>query len=297
MADLYLTGVVGYDITAKQVKEFVDKTDDDNINLFISSPGGSVVEGVEIYNILRASGKKIKTINMALCASMGSILFLAGDERIAMPGSLYMVHKPSGIAFGTADDMQKEIELLDKVQNNMQAIYKDRAGIENIEEFIENETFFTVEEMKKIGVVNSDEVVSFKSTNATIVSDKESEENAEMKKIDELKAELEAEKAERSKLDEQLEEMKLEKEIAEMKLSNEKKRAEIKAEQTIDEQEEVEAEQENSNSGNQKKELEDGPIDKSNETDKPEVVAIDTKNTTKMQNNEIPAFMSFDSKY
>ena len=51
MAEIYLSGVVGYDITAKQVKSFVDEATDDHITIFLSSPGGYVVDGLEIYNI------------------------------------------------------------------------------------------------------------------------------------------------------------------------------------------------------------------------------------------------------
>ncbi|MCS6716298.1 Clp protease ClpP, partial [Proteus terrae] len=133
MADLFLSGVVGYDITGEKVKNFLASNDDEEVTVYINSPGGYVFEGLEVYNLLRASGRKIKTVLTGLAASMGSIIFLAGDDRVAMTGSLYMVHKPSGITWGNADEMRKEADLLDKIQGSLSDIYKERANIESID--------------------------------------------------------------------------------------------------------------------------------------------------------------------
>ncbi|EGP4894208.1 Clp protease ClpP [Enterococcus faecium] len=280
MAEIYLSGVVGYDITAKQVKSFVDEATDDHITIFLSSPGGYVVDGLEIYNILRASGKKIKTVNMALCASMGSILFLAGDERIAMPGSLYMVHKPSGIVWGNADDMRKEIEVLDKMQESLQAIYSDRAGIEDIQQLVDDETWFSVEDMKKMGVVNSDEKIQF--SNASTEKDEPDNKNKnevtdEMPISEEIKAELEALRAENQALLDEKEEREAEAEIARLKAENEEMRA-AKVKTRIEVAQEPNLAEENSE-------------------DNKATDVIDTTNAVSTGDSNIPAFLNFKSKY
>lgn len=161
MIKLRLSGVVGYDITADSVSDFLDEHDDKDITLFLNSPGGYIVEGLEIYSLLRASGRNITTVLTGMAASMGSILFLAGDKRIAMTGTLFMIHKPSGIAWGDANEMRKEAEVLDKMQGSLQEIYEERANIENLENLINAESWFNVKEMKENGVVNSDEAVVF----------------------------------------------------------------------------------------------------------------------------------------
>nr|DAV18247.1 MAG TPA: Putative ATP dependent Clp protease [Caudoviricetes sp.] len=305
MADLYLSGTVGYDITEEQVLNFLKENDDQDLNVFINSPGGSVFEGLGIYNILRDSGRNITTINNGLAASMGSILFLAGDNRIANTGSIYMVHKPSSIVWGDADDMKKEAEVLDKIQDSLASVYKERAGIENIEEYINDETWWNVNEMIEKGVAHSERKI-----------EKEEGDVEDVAKIDDLKAEKEKLEAEKAQLAEQLEEAKLEAEVATAKaeLANtkaeiEKTKAEAKAvveaEPEEDEEKEEETEKSETKAVEDDKEI-DIEVEKESKTEvveeKAEAVAkvekIDTtKTVAKKDNNTIPAWMQTESKY
>lgn len=293
MADLYLSGVVGYDITERQVLDFLNENDDKDLNIFINSPGGSVFEGMGIYNILRNSGRNITTINNGLAASMGSILFLAGDTRIANTGSIYMVHKPSSIAWGNADDMKKEAEVLDKVQDSLANIYKERTGIENINDYINEATWWDVDEMIEKGVAHSERK---KQGNEGDVED--------MAKIDDLKAEKEKLEAEKAQLEEKLEEARLEADINNMKADIAKMEAvaEKKSESDLNPETKkgIEKDNEPDDETDTDSELEE---DEEVETvDKPEPVkktaVIDTTNTVaKKLNNKIPAFMQVESKY
>ncbi|OFI46749.1 hypothetical protein BG262_02830 [Floricoccus penangensis] len=214
MADLRLSGVVGWEITADKVDSFLKDNKDDEITVYINSPGGDVFEGLEVYNLLRASGKKVTTVLTGLSASMGSIIFLAGDERIAMTGSLYMVHKPSSMAWGDANDLKKSAEVLDKVQESLEAIYKERAGISDISDYINNETWWGVSEMTDKGIANSDKHVEFKL-------DEEERKEEDLATIEELRAQLEAEKIKNQTLTEENEKAELEKQIADLKKTNE----------------------------------------------------------------------------
>lgn len=286
MADLILSGVVGEDITGDTIKEFLASNDDPEITVFINSPGGYVFDGLEIYSLLRASGRKIKTVLTGLAASMGSIIFLAGDERVAMTGTLYMVHKPSGLAWGNADDLRKEVELLDKIQISAADIYTERTGIEDkdIDLYMNKESWFGTEEMKELGITNSDEDIKLGRVE-------------DMSKIDDLKAELETAKAEKAELEEKVEEARLEKELAKEKAAIAKMQAEAELEEPVDES----------------KEIDEEPVDESEKTDTPvnpdepedvvadedkKVKAIDTSKTTAVKKqNAIPAFMDYAAKY
>lgn len=323
MVKLRLSGIVGYDITADQISSFLNNNDDEDITIFLNSPGGNVVEGLEIYNLLRASGRNITTVLTGIAASMGSILFLAGDKRIAMSGTLFMIHKPSGIAWGDADDFRKEAELLDVMQGSLQAIYEERAEIENLEELINAEKWFNVEEMTNNRITNSDEPINFDVVLDTEEDDAglaglESEE--EMAKIDDLKAEKEKLEAEKAELQEKVEEARLEAELATMRADVDKLKAEadkgpepIVVEDDEDETEETESAPNKS----KQKQIDDDlagdegdddlePEDESKEDDELEEIdeiklkaqKIDTTNSVaKKEKNKIPAWMQAESKY
>ncbi|MGM0341678.1 head maturation protease, ClpP-related [Enterococcus sp. AZ007] len=308
MIKLRMSGVVGYDITADDVSKFLNENDDQDLTIFLNSPGGYVVDGLEIYNLLRASGRNITTVLTGMAASMGSILFLAGDTRIAMSGTLFMIHKPSGIAWGDADDFRKEAELLDKMQGSLQEIYEDRAQIENLEELINEEKWFNVEEMTNNGIVNSDEPVSFDVVIETDDNDEgltslESEDA--MAKIDDLKAEKERLEAEKAELEEKVEEARLETELATMKADIDKLRAEADPKpetvkevdeeaETVDEDGEITAEAEPDYETEDVVEPQEEEVTEIEE----ETAVIDTKKTVAMKsNNKIPAFMQAESKY
>lgn len=114
----------------------------------LNTPGGSVFDGLAIYNVLRElakNGTAIETVVDGIAASMGSILMLAGDVR-RMPANTYlMIHNPSGGAWGEADDMRKTADLLDKVRDTLADIYTSRAGIdrEQVLAMMAEETWLT----------------------------------------------------------------------------------------------------------------------------------------------------------
>lgn len=302
MVNLRLSGVVGYEITANGIAEFLNKNDDKNVTIFLNSPGGIVTEGLEVYNLLRASGRNITTVLTGMAASMGSIIFLAGDKRIAMTGSLYMVHKPSGLVWGNADEMHKEIEVLDKMQDSAEAIYRERTGIENFHEYMDRESWFDTKEMKELGISNSEDNVTFElESNTKENTDSlnlESEE--EMATIEELKAEKAKLEAEKAEWEEKAEKARLEAEVATMRadVAKFKAEAEITPEPETESEEEPEEDNEPETTGDTE------PEEEPEETTVPEpepveeIAVIDTtKTVAKKSNNKIPAFMQAESKY
>lgn len=294
MSKLRLSGVVGWDITADAVSQFLESNDDKDITIFLNSPGGNVMEGLEIYNLLRASGRNITTVLTGIVASMGSILFLAGDKRIAMTGTMYMIHKPSGVKWGDADDLRKEAELLDKMQGNMQKIYEERANIENLEVLINEETWFDVDEMKKFNIVNSDEKITF---DGVIDPTNENEDGDTVIVLgSEEDMTIEELKAQKAQLEEQLEEAKLEKEVADMQAELDSIKAQaVPAVEPVAQATEPVAEPK--------------PAEPTAKAVDPEVTPVpaaavveDVIDTTKTvaaseEKNQIPAFMQAESKY
>jgi len=98
------------------------------LDIYINSPGGSVFDGIAIYNqIKRFSGEKIVHID-GIAASIASVIALAGDEiHIAANGTI-MIHDPWGATAGTAEGMRKMADSLDLVRDTILDTYTARTG-------------------------------------------------------------------------------------------------------------------------------------------------------------------------
>ena len=105
---------------AEELKALGDISD---IVLRINSPGGSVFEGLAIYNQLK-SHKARKTVHIdGLCASIASVIAMAGDNIVMPENALMMIHDPHALAMGTSIDMRKMADMLDKTAESMLSIY------------------------------------------------------------------------------------------------------------------------------------------------------------------------------
>ncbi len=81
----------------------------DNVAIYISSPGGSVEIGIPLINAMRISAANVTTIMCGFVASMGALIFLAGDVRIVQPHSLLMLHNYSSWADGKAHEIASSV--------------------------------------------------------------------------------------------------------------------------------------------------------------------------------------------
>lgn len=125
-ADIMIYGVIGESwfeesVTARQL--VVDIRDlekkHQRINVRINSPGGSVFDGLAIFNALQSSTAEVHTWNDGLAASMGAVLLMAGEKVHAARNSLMMLHSPSTGVWGNAREIQQTLSTLDKVQNSL----------------------------------------------------------------------------------------------------------------------------------------------------------------------------------
>lgn len=124
-----------------------------HIDLHIHSPGGSVFDGIAIYNLLK-NHKATKTVYIdGLAASMASVIAMVGDPVIMPANAMMMIHKPWGIQGGDADDMRKYADLLDKVENTLIPAYAEKTGKshEELAEMLKEETWLTGKECVEQG--------------------------------------------------------------------------------------------------------------------------------------------------
>lgn len=130
----------------------IDKTAP--LTVYINSGGGDVFAGIAIHSILRRHTGPKKGVVDALAASIASVILMACDEIVVNSGAQIMIHKPSTIGWGNADDFQKLIGELDKCQQSITEIYmsrvKDGVTEEKITEMINAETWMNGAEAQDV---------------------------------------------------------------------------------------------------------------------------------------------------
>ena len=129
-----------------------------DINLYINSPGGSVVSGMAIYDTMQYVKCDVSTICMGMAASMGAFLLAGGakGKRYALPNSEIMIHQPSGGARGQATEIQIVAEQILKDRKRMNEMLAANTGqpIEVIERDTERDYYMSAEEAMSYGIVD-----------------------------------------------------------------------------------------------------------------------------------------------
>ena len=118
-----------YGVTAKGfLAELGALPNDVAIDLRLNSPGGSVFDAVAIYNALKRHPGEITVWIDGIAASAASYIAMAGNEVVMPENAFLMIHDPSGLAMGTAEDMRSTAEALDKVKGSLIQGYAAKSG-------------------------------------------------------------------------------------------------------------------------------------------------------------------------
>ena len=133
-----------------------------DISFYINSPGGSVTDGMAIYDTMQYIKCDVSTICMGMAASMGAFLLAAGTKgkRLALPNSEIMIHQPLGQAKGQATDILIHAHHIEKIRANINRILADATGkpLEQIQLDTERDNFMSASEAAEYGLI--DKVIS-----------------------------------------------------------------------------------------------------------------------------------------
>jgi ATP-dependent Clp protease protease subunit len=129
-----------------------------DIQMFINSPGGSVIDGMGIYDTMQYVSPDVATICTGLAASMGAVLLTAGTKgkRTCLPHSRVMIHQPSGGMRGQFTDMEISYNLIKTLRNELYDIMSKHTGkdFKTIEKDSERDNWMTAKEAKEYGLVD-----------------------------------------------------------------------------------------------------------------------------------------------
>ena len=140
---------------------FLESEDPDKeISFYINSPGGSITDGMAIYDTINYIKCPVSTICVGLAASMGAVLLACGTKgkRYATPNAEIMIHQPliSGGLSGQATEIKIHADHMVKTREKLNKILSDRTGqsLETIMKDTERDNFMTAEEALKYGLID-----------------------------------------------------------------------------------------------------------------------------------------------
>lgn len=148
-----------------------------DIQLYINSPGGSVTDGMAIYDTMRFLSCDIKTYCMGQAASMATVLLAAGTpgKRYALPHSRLMLHQPQGGATGQSSDISIAAREILRWKQTLNEVISEHSGQEvaRVEKDSDRDFYMTADEAKEYGLV--DQVIQFKKASVKDPEAKEKE--------------------------------------------------------------------------------------------------------------------------
>ena len=129
-----------------------------DINLYINSPGGSVTDGMAIYDTINMLSCDVVTYCVGLAASMGTVLLAAGTKgkRYALPNSRIMIHQPSGGAGGQTSDIAIAAKEIIRWRSTINELLAERSGksVEQIAKDSDRDFYMTAQEAMDYGLVD-----------------------------------------------------------------------------------------------------------------------------------------------
>ena len=137
---------------------YLDSLNNDDISIYINSPGGSVTAGMAIYDTMNFVKSDVSTICVGMAASMGAFLLSAGHKgkRYALPNAEIMIHQPLGGVQGQAEDIKIHAEWILKTREKLNRILSDNTGqpMNIIARDTDRDNFMSADEAMKYGLID-----------------------------------------------------------------------------------------------------------------------------------------------
>ena len=137
---------------------YLDSLNNDDISIYINSPGGSVTDGMAIYDTMNFINSDVSTIGFGMCASMGAFLLSSGTrgKRYALPNCEVMIHQPLGGAQGQATEIKIAAEHILKTKDKLNKILSTNTNkdISVIEKDTDRDNFMNSNEALEYGIID-----------------------------------------------------------------------------------------------------------------------------------------------
>ncbi len=157
---IFISGEIDDDLANSVIAQllYLDSINNDDISLYINSPGGSITSGMAIYDTMKFLKSDISTICLGMCASMAAFLLSSGTKgkRYILPNAEVMIHQPLGGAQGQATEIKIAAERILKLKDKLNHIMSENTGKDllTIENDTERDNFMNSTEALNYGLVD-----------------------------------------------------------------------------------------------------------------------------------------------
>ena len=159
-----------YGIDASTVVKAIHDSKGKAITMYVNSPGGSVFDGLSIYNAMQDHEGDIKVKVTGIAASIASIIALGGKEKPEMStGTRFMIHNASVFAGGDHRALRVTADLVESITGDLVKIYENITGMDaqSLTDYMDNETFFSAEDAVSNGFATMAVKVEPQNTDTT----------------------------------------------------------------------------------------------------------------------------------
>ncbi|WP_112812153.1 ATP-dependent Clp protease proteolytic subunit [Ensifer sp.] len=157
---IFIYGTITQELAQKVCSQLValSSASDDDIRLFVSSPGGHVESGDSIHDMLKFVKPKVWTIGTGWVASAGALIYVGvpKERRLCLPNTRFLLHQPSGGTRGMASDIEIQAREIIKMNERLNKIFSEATGqtVEKIAKDTERDYWLSAEEAKSYGLVS-----------------------------------------------------------------------------------------------------------------------------------------------
>lgn len=159
-SEVFLVGEINSDTASKLIQKlmYLDQKDLEEITLYINSPGGEVMSGLAVYDYIKIMKSPVRTVTIGDAASMGAIIFLAGENREMLPHTRILIHDPSyghlDISGKKPHEIQRGVDSLNKIRETLAEIIADKTGknLDEIYKITAEDNYFTAGEAVDFGL-------------------------------------------------------------------------------------------------------------------------------------------------
>lgn len=144
------------EVTPQMFKEELFAGDGDVV-IYLNSPGGDCIAASQIYTMLRDYPGNVTVKIDGIAASAASVIAMAGTQVLMAPTSLMMIHNPMTAAFGSREEMEKAIEMLEEVKESIINAYEIKTGLSRarISHLMDSETWMNARRAIELGFADT----------------------------------------------------------------------------------------------------------------------------------------------
>jgi ATP-dependent Clp protease protease subunit len=164
-------GIGSGTLSSAYVQQQLQVAGGQEVELHISSAGGSAFDAIAIYDLLKKYPAHVTTYIDALAASAASIVAMGGHQTVMSKYALLMIHKPMAGNGGNADELLKDVQMLNTVQERLASIYTDKTGLDDvtINSLINAVTWMTADQALALGFIDRIDDYQTPITNSAII--------------------------------------------------------------------------------------------------------------------------------